>query len=102
MMTGGLTQHALTRMAQRSISNDDLELIMWLGTEVKDGYLVRGKDCEVVERQLKRLLDRVRRLDGKRVVVTEGRILTTYHACPAKQRHLLRHVERREIVEKSR
>jgi hypothetical protein len=39
---------------------------------------------------LKQLLSQVRRVDGKRLVVAEGRVITAYHACPAKKRELLR------------
>lgn len=66
-MTGeGLTQHALIRMAQRAIKEDDLDLIMRIGTKVEDGYLVRAKDCQTFERTLKKLMDRVWRLNCKR------------------------------------
>lgn len=89
-MTQGLTKHALARMAQRAISSADIDLIMLIGTEVEDGYLVRGKDRQAAERQLKQLLDQVRRLEGKRAVVADSRVVTAYHACPAKERNLLR------------
>jgi len=94
-MTGALTQHAMIRMVQRAISIDDLDLIMLIGTEVEDGYLVRSKDCRAAERRLKQLLDQVRRLDGKRVVVVDGKVVTAYHAHPAKERRLLRGSEER-------
>lgn len=89
-MTQDLTKHALARMAQRAISSADIDLIMLIGTEVEDGYLVRGKDRQAAERQLKQLLDQVRRLEGKRAVVADSRVVTAYHARPAKERDLLR------------
>lgn len=94
-MTSALTHHAVIRMVQRAISKDDLDLIMLIGIEVEDGYLVRSKDCQAAERQLKHLLNQVRRLDGKRVVVADGRVVTAYHAHPAKERSLLRGSEQR-------
>jgi hypothetical protein len=36
-----LTAHAVKRMAQRGLADDDVELIRWIGTEVEGGYLVR-------------------------------------------------------------
>jgi hypothetical protein len=97
MMTNGLTQHALIRMAQRGFQADDTDLIMLFGTPVEDGFLVLNKDCQVVERALKRLQDRIRRLSGKRLVVEGERVVTAYHARPTKKRWLLRHAEQRAM-----
>ena len=102
MKTEGLTRHALTRMAQRAIGEDDPELILRVGTEVEDGYLVRAKDCQSVERQLKRLAHRVRRLQGKRVVVAGDRIVTVYHTCSGTERRLLRGTEERVLADGKR
>jgi hypothetical protein len=86
-------------MDQRAISRDDLDLIMLIGTEVEGGYLVRNKDCQTAERHLKQLLERVRRLDGKRVVLADGKIVTAYHARPAKERNLLRSARRHALAD---
>jgi hypothetical protein len=85
-----LTSHAAARMAQRSINMKDADLIALIGTEVEDGYLVPAKDCQRIEKELKRFLERVRRLCGKRLVVSNGQILTAYHASRMYQRQLLR------------
>src|SRR5438309_1728866 len=90
MKTLMLTSHAAARMAQRCIKVNDSELIALIGTEVEDGYLVRTKDCQEVERVLKNFLAQVWRLRGKRLVVANGRIVTAYHASPRYQRRLLR------------
>jgi hypothetical protein len=63
------TDHATIRMAQRGMSLGDAELAALIGTEVDDGYLVLAKNCAKLESELKALLDRVRRLQGKRLVV---------------------------------
>ena len=97
MMTDRITQHALTRMAQRAIRHDDLDLIARIGTEVEDGYLVRTKDCQTFEHALKQLIKQAWRLNGKRVVVAGDRVVTAYHACPTKKRQLLRHAEQRAV-----
>lgn len=92
-----ITTHAAVRMAQRGLNLKDSELIVLIGTEVDDGYLVRSKDYQEVERMLKKLLQRFRRVVGKRLVVAEGRIVTAYQASEACQRQLLRHAHEREI-----
>ncbi len=93
-----LTRHAIMRAAQRGIAGDDLDLIMLIGTEVKDGYFVRNKDCEAVERQLRHLADQVRRLKGKYVVVADDHIVTAYQAGKTKERRLLRRAEQRNFA----
>src|SRR5204863_6984387 len=50
-----LTAHAAMRMSQRGLASDDLELIKWIGTEVEGGYLVREKDFQALDRELKQL-----------------------------------------------
>jgi hypothetical protein len=97
MIADQLTQHALIRMAQRGFQADDSDLIKLFGTRVEDGFLVLNKDCQAVERELKRLQDRIRRLSGKRLVVAGDRVVTAYHARPAKERRLLRHAEQRAM-----
>lgn len=92
-----VTAHAGTRMVQRAISEDDLELITWIGTEVEGGYFVRKRDCQIVERQLKLFMDRLQRLQGKRVVIADGRIVTVYHARRTKEQRLLRGAEQRSM-----
>jgi hypothetical protein len=85
-----LTRHAILRMSQRGIRLDDVELVETFGTEVEGAHLVRQKDAQAIEREAKKLITRIRRLVGKRVVRNGGSIVTAYHAGRAKQRRLLR------------
>jgi hypothetical protein len=85
-----LTRHAATRMAQRSVSLSDIELIGLIGTEVEGGYFVRDKDYQEMERVLKNLLHRLERVVGKRSVVESGQVITVYHPSKAHERRLLR------------
>jgi hypothetical protein len=87
-----LTGHAASRMSQRAIRTGDLELIERLGTEVEGGHLIRLKDFQAFEREQKRLVDRVRRLIGTRVVRDGATVITAYRATRAKERRLLRGV----------
>src|SRR5262249_30767612 len=93
-----ITTHAAVRMAQRGLNLKDSELIVLIGTEVDDGYLVRSKDYQEVERMLKKLLQRLRRVVGKRLVIAEGRIVTAYHASSSCQRQLLRSAQDRDAL----
>jgi hypothetical protein len=84
------TQHAVERLAQRGIPATDVDLILAIGSEVDDGYFVRAKDCEALERELNALRDRVRQLKGKRLVISNGQQVTGYHADEREDRRLLR------------
>ena len=97
MNTLMLTEHAKVRTAQRAIKPEDCELIELIGTEVDDGYFVRAQDCQRVEKELKKLLERVRRIRGKRLVVANGRIVTAYHASSRQERRLLRETHESDI-----
>ena len=94
-----LTQHAARRMTQRSIAADDLELIFLIGTEVEGGFLVRKKDCQAAQRQLKDLMERVGRLAGKRAVIVGDHVVTAYHALDATKRRLLRNARQKDLIE---
>ncbi len=94
-MTQSFTQHAICRMGQRGISKTDIDLIKIIGTEVEGGYLVRKKDLQEAERELRRLQDQLHRLAGKRAVIADNCVVTAYHARPAKQRKLLLAARRR-------
>lgn len=90
MNTLAVTGHAAVRMAQRNININDAELITLIGTEVEDGYFVRTKDGLELERFLSELLDRIKRIRGKRLVVANGTIVTAYRPSKRYQRRLLR------------
>lgn len=85
-----MTKHAVQRFSQRGMTPSDVELILEIGSEVEDGYLVRAKDRQVAERFLQDLLARIRRAEGKRIVVAEGNVVTGYRANRRETRRLLR------------
>jgi hypothetical protein len=85
-----VTSHAAVRMAQRGMTSKDAELIAMIGTEVEDGFFVRDKDFQDAEHALKRLLQRLRRVVGKRLIVSSGRIITAYHPAQKNERRILR------------
>lgn len=77
-------------MAQRGIQSKDAELIASIGSEVEDGFVVLEKDYQQVERMVKTFLARCRRVVGKRLVVADGNIVTTYHVSQSQIRRVLR------------
>jgi hypothetical protein len=95
MNRSGATAHAMERMSQRAIWDDDVKFITGNGTEVEGGYLVTARDVQAVERRLKRLIEQAHRLQGARVVIADGRSITVYHARRRKERQLLREAKQR-------
>lgn len=85
-----ITDHAETRMSQRSIHPADLDLILRFGIEVRDGVLVRKKDIQAVERMMREWLKRLKRIEGKRLVISDGCLVTAFHASRREQANLLR------------
>ncbi|GIW57045.1 MAG: hypothetical protein KatS3mg082_3449 [Nitrospiraceae bacterium] len=84
------TKHAVERFAQRGFMLDDAEIIMQLGTEVEDGFLVCDRECRQVEEQLRAILRRLDRLRGARLVVEGSTVVTVYRAGKRKQKQLLK------------
>jgi hypothetical protein len=93
------TGHAAVRMAQRGIRSKDADLIALIGTRVDDGYLVRTKDYQEIEQGLKSLLNRLRRLVGKRLIIADGQIVTAYHASVQTRRRLLRYANESDLCD---
>lgn len=66
---------------------------------VRDGrYFLRTKDWQEAERQLKRFMDRGRRLVGRVAVTNDGRLVTAYCVHRAKEPRLLRRAEERVLT----
>ena len=93
-----LTRHAILRMSQWGIGLDDIELIEAIGTQVERGsYFLRRKDVQAFERQIKKTIDQVRRLEGKLVVVKDDAVITAYRVRQDKERRLLRSTDDRSL-----
>jgi Domain of unknown function (DUF4258) len=93
-----ITAHGALRMSQRGIGASDIDMILLIGTKVEGGYLVREKDFQDYERELKHDRDRARKLVGKRLVVERDQVVVTaYLAERGKQRRLLRGARDRDL-----
>lgn len=92
-----LTSHGRARMAQRAILPEDVELVVALGVEVADGYLMTEKACRARQHELRRQIAHLDRLAGKRVILAGDRVVTAYHATRKRARRLIRRAERRNL-----
>ena len=90
MPTLHITDHGRSRMRQRGLPAQDLNLLLQVGIDVPDGILVTRKGCDEVICRLKQVIGRLERLQGKRVVVCGDALVTTYHCTDAQRRFLVR------------
>ena len=80
MTSLSITNHALLRLAQRGFVPSDLELILTLGSEVEDGILVLRSDVKAAEENLRAMIRKLQKIEGKRLVVVNGHLVTAFHA----------------------
>jgi hypothetical protein len=62
---------------------------------------VLTKDRQSAEREIKQLLDRIRRLEGKRVVTVDGKLVTAFHISRREECRLLRRSDEAWLTLKS-
>ena len=78
------TKHAQARMRQRGLRKTDPELILEYGTEIgQDRIMLREQDADKAIQSRKREIAILERLKNKVVVVSDGRLITAYHATAA-------------------
>ena len=108
-----ITTHAMTRMSQRAVRDQDVELVLGYGTQIApEVWFMRDFDVkrevenlkrtfrqsglglkggkQRVERDLKRRIQRLERLRGLKVVVVGDTVLTCYRPSLAYQRRTRR------------
>lgn len=90
MSTLNLTKHSSMRFAQRSINPKDMPLLLRIGSETHEGFMVLERDYQGFERDMKRLIQRVRQLVGKRIVTANNAIVTGYHCSKRKEKTVMR------------
>ncbi|MCY4642367.1 MAG: hypothetical protein OXC41_06690 [Gammaproteobacteria bacterium] len=83
-----LTRHIRTRCQQRGIKERDLKLVAQFGTETPKGLILTRKDVAEVEREAKRLMNRLSRLQDV-FVATEGETMKTAFRATKRQRRTL-------------
>ena len=83
-----LTKHIHTRCQQRGIKERDLNLIAQFGTETPKGLILTRKNITEVEREAKRLVNRLSRLQDV-FVATNGETMKTAFRAKRRQRRLL-------------
>jgi len=85
-----LTHHIRKRTQQRGGQSGDHDLIYKIGTNVPGGVLLRTRDVQEFEHQAKRILSRLRKLEGKFIATSGNVAKTTYRATKKQQKRMLR------------
>ena len=80
-----LTKHVRSRCQQRGIRKTDLDLVAQYGTETSEGVILTRKDIAGVEREFKRLINRLLKLEDV-FVAMDGEIMKTVFRTTKQQR----------------
>lgn len=83
-----LTRRIRARCQQRGVKEHDLKLVAQFGTETSEGLILTRKDVAEVEREAKRLVNRLSRLQDV-FVATEGETMKTAFCATRQQRRRL-------------
>jgi hypothetical protein len=86
-----VTCHAAIRMRQRGLRDADLQLILSSATQIApDAYLLTRADSAREITRRKREIQQLERLNGCKVVVDGGTVLTCYYSSDRDQRMTIR------------
>ena len=86
-----LTRHGEKRMQQRGMSRQDIDLVRACGTQTEAGtWLMLRRDVKRAVEALKREIQAIERLEGWKVVVIDGVLITTYVSGSRDQKRTLR------------
>ncbi len=87
-MTFARTAHVVTRCGERGFRETDLDLIAKFGTMTDGGYLLTRNNVMEAERQIKKCLDRLSKLQGTFVATTAdgGMAKTIFRATRTQRR----------------
>jgi len=81
-----LTCHAITRCQQRGFKENDIALVAEYGTPTTGGILLTGKDILKVEREYKKVLNRLQKLKDTFLATTDDDLVKTVFRATRKQR----------------
>ena len=84
-----LTKHIQTRSQQRGIRQADLDLVSRYGTHTSRGVILTKRDIARFEREFKRRLNRLEKLNGVFVAEDGGTSITVWRATKHQRRSML-------------
>ncbi len=82
-----LTSHAKTRMQQRNLRDRDMNLLLETASQISpDAYFLTKQDVAREVALRKKEIQQLERLQGFKIVVTNGAVITCYRPRPASQK----------------
>lgn len=81
-----ISRHAEARARERGYRLDDLRLVVEYGSPVHDGTILTARDVARAHAEMKRVLDRLRRLVNVFVPIEGGLALSIYRPATPKRR----------------
>ncbi len=91
MMSGLIvTPHAAARLRQRGYADGDLDWLLEIAVETRDGLYVTQKQARALASRYRKLADRIEHLAGTFLVVENGRLITIYRPNRRKANEVLR------------
>ena len=86
-------------MQQRGIRKTDIPIILACGTKIDDEtYFMRNRDAVREIETRKREIQTLSRLANRKVVIRNGRVITSYPSSPADQKRTLRRDRKKGLV----
>jgi hypothetical protein len=79
-MTVFLSNHASSRIRQRGYVESDIDLLVELGTDTRDGVILSRKDASNAISALKRKIAHIERLSGTYAVIDGDTVVTVYRS----------------------
>ena len=99
MTTLKLTRHGEMRMQQRGMSRRDVELVYACGTQTEPGsWLMLRRDVKREIEARRREIQTLERIEGRKVVVIDGVLISTYVSGSLDQKRTLRRGRAKAIV----
>ncbi|MBD3377598.1 hypothetical protein GF406_21395 [candidate division KSB1 bacterium] len=79
-----ISKHAEIRCQQRGIPKNSIDLILQFGTPLcKPGgvieYKIYKKNKSQIQAHLKKLIDRLDKIENKAVLISDNQVITVYH-----------------------
>lgn len=86
-----MSTHAIQRIRQRGLCEDDIGLICEAGEEFGDGYLMSARAVSKRVGQLKAEIQRLERLRGIVLIEQDDTLVTAYRADRKRCKRILKH-----------
>ncbi len=86
------SNHADCRMRQRGLRKSDFSLVREFGSVTNEGFILRRKDVEAAQCEMKRVISDLERLTGVAVITKDQTVVSCYRPTKLKRKRMLKEV----------